>query len=125
MLVLNQEIRILSLLTDGPTLIMEQQLSSNEMHLLVSLLESHPYYCPYEMLLAYLTSNVVTETSIAQCRQRLQEALSHGTWQQELRPLRHALSSLRSKLEHFDLGISTIRECGCSLISLMSPSSSR
>ncbi len=102
-LAFNLETRTLSLLTDGPTLMMEQQLSGNELHLLVPLLESYPHYC----------------------RQRLQEALSRGTWQQELRPLRRALSSLRSKLEHFDLGISTVRESGCSLIRLMSHSPSR
>ncbi len=124
-LAFNLETRTLSLLTDGPTLMMEQQLSGNELHLLVPLLESYPHYCPYEVLLAYISSNVVTEASIAYCRQRLQEALSRGTWQQELRPLRRALSSLRSKLEHFDLGISTVRESGCSLIRLMSHSPSR
>jgi len=124
-LVFNLETRTLSLLTDGPTLMMEQRLNGNEQHLLVPLLESHPHYCPYEVLLAYISSNVVTEASIAYCRQRLQEALSRGTWQQELRPLRRVLSSLRSKLEHFDLGISTVRECGCSLISLTSHSPSR
>jgi hypothetical protein len=124
-LVFNLETRTLSLLTDGPTLMMEQQLSGNELHLLVPLLESYPHYCPYEVLLASISSNVVTEASLAYCRQRLQEALSRGTWQQELRPLRRALSSLRSKLEHFDLGISTVRESGCSLIRLMSHSPSR
>ena len=121
-LVLNLEIRTLSLLTDGPALIMEQKLSVNEMRMIVPLLESYPFYCPYEVLLAYISSNVVTEASIAHCRQYLQEALSRGTWQQELRPIRRALSSLRSKLEYFDLGISTVRESGCSLISLKSNS---
>jgi len=124
-LVFNLETRTLSLLTDGPTLMMAQQLSRNELHLLVPLLEWYPHYCPYEVLLASISSNVVTEASIADCRQRLKEALSRGKWQQELRPLRHALSSLRSKLEHFDLGIATVRESGCSLISLKSPSPSR
>jgi hypothetical protein len=124
-LVFNLETRNLSLLTDGPTLMMAQQLSRNELLLLVPLLESYPHYCPYEVLLAYVSSNVVTEASIADCRQRLKEALSRGKWQQELRPLRRALSSLRIKLEHFDLGISTLRESGCSLSSLISHAPSR
>jgi hypothetical protein len=124
-LALNLETRTLSLLTEGPTLIMEQQFSFNELRMFVSLLEFYPHYCPYEVLLAYISSNVVTEASIAHCRQRLQEALSRGTWQQELRPIRRALSSLRSKLEHFDLGISNVRERGCSLISLTSHIPSR
>src|SRR6266496_1083505 len=60
----------------------------------------------------------VTETSIARCYQRLQEAQDNGTWQQELRPIRRALSSLRTKLRQFDLEISNIRERGCSLAGL-------
>jgi hypothetical protein len=124
-LVLNLEIRTLSLLTDGPTLIMEHQFSINEIRMLVLLLEFYPCYCPYEMLLAYISSNVVTEASIAHCRQCLQEAHSRGTWQQELRPIRRVLSSLRSKLDHFDLGISNVRESGCSLVSLKSHIPSR
>jgi hypothetical protein len=69
-------------------------------------------------LLAYISSNVVTEASIAYCRQRLQEAIRRGAWQQELRPIRRALSSVRNKLAHFGLGISNVREMGSSLISL-------
>jgi hypothetical protein len=119
-LVSNLETRTLSLLTDGPTLIMEQQFSVNEMRVIMPLLESYPHYCPYEVLLAHISSNFVTESSIAHCRQRLQEALSCRTWQQDLRPIRRALSSLRNKLNHFDLGISSVRERGCTLISLRS-----
>jgi hypothetical protein len=110
------------MLTDGPMLLMEQQFSLNELRIIVPLLELYPHYCPYEVLLAHISSNIVTEASIAHCRQRLQEALSRGTWQQELRPIRRALSSLRNKLKHFELGISNVRERGSSLISLASRS---
>lgn len=121
-LVLNLGTRTLSMLTDGPMLLMEQQFSLNELRIIVPLLELYPHYCPYEVLLAHISSNIVTEASIAHCRQRLQEALSRGTWQQELRPIRRALSSLRNKLKHFELGISNVRERGSSLISLASRS---
>ena len=124
-LVLNLETRTLSILSDGPVLIMEQQFSVNETSMLVPLLESFPHYCPYEVLLANISSNSVTAASIAYCRQRLQEALSRGIWQQELRPIRRALSSLRNKLHRFDLEISNVRERGCSLTSLRTASLSR
>lgn len=124
-LVLNLGTRTLSMLTDGPTLIMEQQFSVNELRMIVPLLELYPHYCPYEVLLAHISSHVVTEASTTHCRQRLQEALSRGTWQQELRPIRRALSSLRNKLKHFDLGISNVRERGSSLISLTAHSHAR
>jgi hypothetical protein len=122
MLVLNFETRTISLLSNGPILIVEQQLSANEIHLIVPILESFPHYCPYEVLLSHITTNTVTEASIDRCRQRLQEAQARGRCQQELRPIRRALSSLRSKLLRFDLGISNIRERGCSLTSLTAKS---
>ena len=117
-LVVNRETRTISLLSDGPTLIVEQQLSANEMHLLVPILMYFPHYCPYEVFLSYLSTKVVTEATIERCHQRLQEAQACGRWQQELRPVRRALSSLRNKLYRLDLGISNVRERGCSLISL-------
>jgi len=121
-LALNLETRTLSLLTDGPMLILEQQFSANEMRVFVPLLETYPHYCPYEVLLAHLYSNAVSTATIAHCHQRLQEAEARGTRQQELRSIRRALSSLRNKLRHFGLGISNVREMGCSLISLKSNS---
>jgi hypothetical protein len=121
-LVLNLETRTISLLSDGPLLIVEQQLSANEMHLFVPVLDSFPHYCPYEILLSYLCTKVVTAASIGRCRQRLQEAQACGRWEQELRPVRRALSSLRNKLYRLDLGISNIRERGCGLISLTAKS---
>jgi hypothetical protein len=117
-LVLNSETRTVSLLSDGPLLIVEQQLSANEMYLFVPIIESFPHYCPYEVLLAHLSTKTVTLASIERCRQRLREAQAFGKWQQELRPTRRALSSLRNKLRRFDLGISNMRERGCSLTSL-------
>ena len=121
-LVINLETRTISLLSNGPTLLVEQQLSANEMHLLVPILDYFPHYCPYEVFLSYLFTKVVTEASIERCRQRLQEAQACGRWQQELRPVRRALSSLRNKLYRLDLGISNIRERGCSLTSLAAQS---
>ena len=117
-LAINLETRTISLLSEGPSLIVEQQLSANEMHLLVPMLDFYPHYCPYEVFLSYLSAKVVTEASIERCRQRLQEAQACGTWQQELRPIRRAFSSLRNKLYRLGLGISNVRERGCNLISL-------
>jgi len=121
-LAINLETRTISLLSDGPTLLVEQQLSANEMHLLVPILDYFPHYCSYEVLLSHLYTNVVTTASIERCRQRLQEAQVCGRWEQELRPVRRALSSLRNKLDRLDLGISNVRERGCGLTSLTTQS---
>ena len=116
-LALNTEVRTLSLLYDGPVLVMERRFSVNEMSILVPILESFPNYCPHEVLLSHISSNTVTTASVARWRQRLQEAQDRGAWQQELRPLRRALSSLRNKLHRFDLEISNVRERGYGLTS--------
>ena len=117
-LALNLRTRTLSLLCEGPEQIMEQQFSSNEMRVLVPILQSFPHYCPYEVLLAHMSANNPTTHAITHCRQRLQDALENGSWPQEVRPIRRALSSLRTKLHHFNLEVSTIRERGCGLTSL-------
>lgn len=120
LLALNLETRTLSLLSQGPLLIMEQQFSVNEMRVILPILEAFPHYSPYEVLLAHLSSETVSAASIARWRQRLQEAHHQGSWRHELRPLRRALSSLRTKLHYFDLEITNIRERGCSLTNLSS-----
>ncbi len=119
-LALNLKTRTLSLLSEGPEQIMEQQFSFNEMRVLVPILQSFPHYCPYEVILSHISSNNLSPHSIARCRQRLREALDNGTWHQELRSIRRALSSLRNKLHHFNLEVSTIRERGCSLTGMTS-----
>src|SRR5690349_21424780 len=82
---LNLETQTLSLLTGGSVIKREQQLGVNEMCVFVPILESFPRYCPYEVLLARLSSNNPTEVSIECWQQRLQVAHTRGTWQQELR----------------------------------------
>jgi hypothetical protein len=117
-LALNPRTRTLSLLSEGPVQVVEQQLSINEMRMIVPILEYFPRCCPYEILLSNISTNTVSVAATTRCRQRLQEALECGTWQQELRPIRRALTSLRGKLYFFNLEISTVRERGCSLTSL-------
>ncbi len=109
--------RTLSLLCDG-RMVLDQQFSINELRILEPILQAFPHYCPYEVLLASLSSAPVTGSSVARCRQRLLEAQGSQRWQQELRPIRRALSSVRSKLHRFGLEISNVRERGCSLTCL-------
>jgi hypothetical protein len=123
MLALHSEVRALSLLCDGPELLEQQQFSDSEFRVLKAVLEAFPYYCPYEVLLASVTAHTANVPTITQCRKRLQAAQRHGEWRQELRPIRRALSSLRSKLHVFRLEISVVREGGCSLTRLTSASS--
>lgn len=117
-LALNLETRTMSLLADGPQLVVQQQFSVNEMHMIMPMLDYFPHYCPYEVLVSHLTSKIVSPAAIDQCRKRLQESQRLGSWHQELRPVRRAISSLRAKLLPFYLGISNVRERGCCLIGM-------
>ena len=118
-LILHKELRTLSLISDvgGPSLLQQERLSDNEFQVIVPILKAFPHYCPYEVLLASVISRTTIESDIITWRLRLLEAHGNGTWQQEIRPLRRALTSLRRKMSTFGLEISTIREKGCSLTS--------
>jgi len=114
-LALNTSLGTLSQLshnTDGPRLIAEQQFTNSEICILKPLLESHPHFCPYEVLLASFNSTNVTESTIARCRQRLHEAQKQGVWDQEMRPVRNVLSRTRLKMHSFRLDIFSILETG-------------
>ena len=117
MVALGIETRTISLLVEGPLILNQVQLSDTEKLLIKAIFETFPNYCPYEVLLASVMSPTVTQATVARCRLRLQEAQNSGTWIQELRPIRRALSSLRGKLHEFNLEISTIRERGCNVTS--------
>ncbi|HEX4716564.1 MAG TPA: hypothetical protein VH164_16725, partial [Ktedonobacteraceae bacterium] len=104
--------------TTHPTLLAEQQFSSSEMSILVPLLQSHPHYCPYEVLLASFNCGNTTDASVERYRLRLQEAQFAGVWDYEMRPVRNILSRARFKLRDFGIEISSILETGYILISL-------
>jgi len=114
-LALNTTLGTLSLLIckgDRPHMLAEQQFTTSEICVLMPLLESYPYYCPYEVLLASFSSGRVTDTTIAKCRKRLQEAQEAGVWDQEMRPVRNVLSRTRLKTRTFGIEISSILETG-------------
>jgi hypothetical protein len=119
-LILHKDLRTLSLISeddDGPKLLQQEILSDNELQTIIPILDAFPHYCPYEVLLANLISRTMAESTVTNWRLRLLDAHSRGIWQQEIRPLRRSLSSLRRKLYTFGLEISTIREKGCSITS--------
>ncbi len=114
---LNAKARMLSLLnTHAPHILAQQQFTKNEWNVLLTLLSSYPYYAPYEILLASLTS-----LSSAACRKRLQAAHQSGAkiLKRELKPVHRALAGVRAKLNNLSpqLKISPIRDVGYVLTS--------
>lgn len=99
-----------------PRLVMQEQFTSTEMAVLLPLFEMFPYYCPYEMMYASFYNGNIAEETVANCRKHLQEALEAGVWDQEMRPVRGALSRARLKLRPFGFDISSILATGYILI---------
>src|SRR6266568_4458943 len=117
-LALNMVLGTLSYISSGgevPQLLAQQQFTASELSILLPLLDSYPYYCPYEVLFASFYNGDVTEMVVDRCRQRLQMAQDIGTWDQEMRPVRNVLSRTRLKLRTFGLTVSSILETGCIL----------
>jgi hypothetical protein len=54
----------------------------------------------------------VTETTVARCRELLEEAQEEGVWDQEMRPVRNVLSRARLKMHSFGIDIISVHETG-------------
>ncbi len=123
MLALNLSLGTLSLIANSrdnsyPYLLAEQQFTTSELCVLIPLLKSYPYYCPYEVLLTSFNNGNVNETTIERSRKRLYEAQLEGIWDQEMRPVRNVLSRARLKMRAFRIEISSILETGYILMEL-------
>lgn len=114
-LAVNLSTRTISLLNNGLPGRREQQLSQDELCLLVPILEAYPEFCPYEILLSYLYSSDATPPSVERWQQHLEQAQTLGTRAQELQPIWHTISSLQFKLAPFRLEIADMPELGCGL----------
>ncbi len=114
-LALNRSLGTLSHIscTEGrPLLVQQQQFTDGEMRVLLPLMEQFPYYCPYEVMFASFYNGNTHERTVARCRERLQEAMLEGIWDQEMRPVRNVLSRTRLKMRSFGFDISSILETG-------------
>jgi len=101
-----------------PRMMAEQQFTLSELSLLLPLLNSHPHYCPYEVLLASFNHRTVSDATIERCRRQLHEAQLEGVWDQEMRPVRNVLSRTRLKMRTFGIEIASILETGYVLMRL-------
>jgi hypothetical protein len=91
----------------------QEQFTNTEMSVLMPLLDLYPYYCPYETLYAsFYGGGKADEASIAKARQHLEDAMVEGVWDQEMRPVRCALSRTRIKIRSFHVDISSILSTG-------------
>jgi hypothetical protein len=108
------------LVADGagmPRLLRQEQFTNTEMSVLLPMLELFPYYCPYEVLYAnFYSGGKAGEEQIAEAREHLDTAMEDGVWDQEMRPVRCALSRTRLKMRTFNVDISSILATGYILL---------
>lgn len=103
---------ILGLLDSG-LLVEAISFTVSETCVLLPLLTSYPYYCPYEVLFAaFNVSGLVTDDMIAKARIHLHGALYRGGFEHEMRPVRNVMSRTRLKLLAIHIDVMSILETG-------------
>jgi hypothetical protein len=97
-------------------LVAQEMLTELEMYVLIALLDSYPQYCPYEVLRAAITDEVVSHARIT-----VHEAVEQRTLNRSMKPIRNILSRCRAKLQAFGIDIRSIHAEGYILTALRSP----
>jgi hypothetical protein len=98
-------------------LVAQEVLTELEMYVLVVLIEAYPHYCPYEVLQAAITDEVVS-----QARATVYRAAEERTLDRSMKPVRNVLSRLRTKLRSFRIDIHSIHGEGYILAPMKSSS---
>src|SRR6266436_9072555 len=92
-------------------LVAQEVLTELEMYVLIALLDSYPQYCPYEVLRAAITDEVVSHARVM-----VHQAVEHRTLNRSMKPIRNILSRCRAKLQAFGIDIRSIHAEGYILI---------
>ncbi len=94
-------------------LVAQAVLTELEMYVLVALFEAYPQYCPYEVLQAAITDEVLSHA-----RATVHRAVEHNTLNHSMKPIRNILSRCRAKLRTFNIDIRSIYAEGYLLTAL-------
>ncbi len=98
----------------------QEVLTELEMYVLVELLEAYPHYCPYEVLRAAITDEVLSHA-----RTTVDRAVEQKTLDRSMKPVRNILSRCRAKLHGFGIDIRSIHAEGYILTALRPKALSR
>ena len=88
-------------------LVAQEVLTELEMYALVALLEAYPHYCPYEVLQAAITDEI-----LSRARATVHQAAEDKTLDRSMKPIRNILSRCRAKLHSFGIDIRSIHAEG-------------
>jgi len=98
---------ITQLSTDVHGLVAQEVLTELEMYVLVALLEAYHHYCPYEVLQA-----AITDEMLSYARTAVHRAVEFRTLDRSLKPVRNILSRCRAKLRPFNIDVHSIHAEG-------------
>jgi hypothetical protein len=94
-------------------LVAQEVVTELEMYVLLALLEAYPQYCPYEVLRAAITDEV-----LSRARSSVHRAIEHKTLDRSMKPIRNILSRCRAKLHTFGIDVRSIHAEGYILTAL-------
>jgi hypothetical protein len=94
-------------------LVAQEVLTELEMYVVLALLEAYPQYCPYEVLRAAITDEV-----LSRARTTVYRAVEHKTLDRSMKPIRNILSRCRAKLHAFGIDVRSIHAEGYILTAL-------
>ena len=94
-------------------LVAQEVVTELEMYVLLALLEAYPQYCPYEVLQAAITDEV-----LSRARSSVHRAVEHKTLDRSMKPIRNILSRCRAKLHAFGIDVRSIHAEGYILTAL-------
>jgi hypothetical protein len=106
----------LTIQEDRAVVLDEQQFTEAEITLLVPLLDHSPHHCPYEVLWTRFAWNTTEQEAVSRARPHLQAALEQGGWDEEMRPVRSAISRTRLKLNRMGLDVLNVFQLGYVLV---------
>jgi len=106
----------LTIQQDRAVVLSEQQFTEAEITLQVPLLDNYPHHCPYEVLWTSFVWNTTEEQAVSRARPHLQAALEEGGWEEEMRPVRSAISRTRLKLNAMGLDVLNVFQLGYILV---------
>ena len=101
-------------------LVAQEVVTELEMYVLLALLEAFPQYCPYEVLRAAITDEV-----LSRARTSVHRAIEHRTLDRSMKPIRNILSRCRAKLHTFGIDVRSIHAEGYILTALRTKDASQ
>src|SRR5436305_12402837 len=88
-------------------LVTQEVLTELEMYVVLALLDAYPHFCPYEVLQAAITDEV-----LSRARTTVYRAVEHKTLNRSMKPIRNILSRCTAQLHAYGIDVRSIHAEG-------------